>query len=187
MKATAALRTGLVLLIAAVLGLVAAGGTWALWSASRPAGAGTITASSFTVHLTGAGTSVMTLPGGTAATVAMKPPTQALVPGASVYSELRVTNSVDAGGPFTMRATVGSLEITSGDAALRKELTSTVGRVPAGGSCATAQYGATATANLGKGAAATFCLRTTLAANAPETVRQKSVTYTVPVTATQLP
>jgi hypothetical protein len=178
------LLTAAVICAAVVAGLLTVGGTWALWNALAPSGAGTVQSADFRVELNGSPMVV----DGVSTTVALQNPSTALTPDNPVYATVKVANATNAGGPFTLNAALGTPTVTHASvAALASTLTVQTARMPASGQCSGATYTSTpASASIAKDASATFCLRMSLPSTAPESLTQATATVTVPVTATQI-
>ncbi|MEV4901936.1 hypothetical protein AB0K08_11400 [Citricoccus sp. NPDC055426] len=176
------LQTTAVLGLAVVAGLLGVTGTWALWSTSASAGAGTVQAADFQLELDGKAAS--------SGTIALTPPGGQLMPDQPIYSSFSVTNSTNASGDFRVQVTLGTPVVrpVGGNAALADHLVVETTAAPASESCGTADYGnKPATAAVDKNRSARFCVRFTLPADAPPELSDASATADIPVTATQIP
>lgn len=187
MRITPMLQTAAVLALAAVAGLVGASGTWALWNETAPAETGTVQSANFVVEVDGADMIV----NGTATTVALDNPSDALTPSSPVYASLTLSNTTDAGSDFTIGTTVGTPRVTSTNSALADALIVQSARMPASGQCSAASYPADAsagstTAQVAKGGSQQFCLRMSLPARAPDTLVNSTAAVTVPVHVEQI-
>ena len=172
------LRMAGVMCAAVVAGLLAVQGTWALWNVQTAAGAQSVQAADFQINLNGRRTIVA----GEAVSLSLGD-VGALVPGASVHAPVNVTVPTNASAAFDVTATLGTPAVSSTSvAALTANLRFETAVAPASGRCAevTSWY-PTASAPIGKGGAAAFCVRITLASAAPASVRGASATISVPV------
>lgn len=185
MRATTALKSTAVVCGAVVAGLLATGGTWALWNTSVTTAAGTVQAADFRITLTGTDSSPMTLPDGTAATVSMKGGQTELVPDTSVYAEVTIANDTNAGGPFDVQASLGTPSLKGTPESLSPWLSTSTAPAPRSGTCSAADYTRDATATISKGDSAKLCLQVTLDADAPETATRQTATMKIPVKAKQ--
>lgn len=178
------LLTAVVIGLAVVAGLAGVGGTWALWNAAAPSGTGAVQAADFRVTLNG---SPMTV-NGSSATVALQDPTTPLTPKSPVYAKVTVSNATDAGGAFTIRATMGQPVVSTATVSgLATAMVIRTAAAPTSGDCAAAGYtSAPAEATIAKEGSAAFCVQVSLPQNAPDTLVNSSATVTVPVTATQI-
>jgi predicted ribosomally synthesized peptide with SipW-like signal peptide len=110
MRTLTAVKSAGLVAAAAVLGLLAVPGTYALWNAVVYADPGTVRAADFTVYLTGShstGIHDMVLADGSPATVSLTSTAASLgelYPGASVYAGVRIDNATEAGSDFTVLA-----------------------------------------------------------------------------------
>lgn len=179
------LRTAMVLGIATGAGLLGVEGTWALWNAATPAGAGVVRAADFRIELNG--TPLAT--NGVGATVALADPAGELTPKTPVHAFVEVRNATDASAPFDVGVTLGRAVVS--DASVRALGDALHVRTAMAGSaagCAGADYavppGAVAVA---KGEAAGFCIELSLAKDAPDSLANASAIVTVPITINQLP
>lgn len=172
--------------LAVVVGLLGVGGSWALWNAVVPAGAGTVQAANFQITLNKADMVVT----GMIVQATAEGPSGPLKPGTSVYATVTVANHTDAGTPTSVTAAVTAPRITQADTpALKNTLTVQVSE-PTSGGCAQAKYlGANTgtSATIAQGESRRFCLRTSLPEGASPTLAQQSATVAVDVTATQQP
>ncbi|GAA1672287.1 hypothetical protein GCM10010977_17560 [Citricoccus zhacaiensis] len=185
MRIKTMMRTAGVISLAVVAGLLGVGGTWALWNVAVPAEMGTVQAADFRVELNG---SPMTV-NGMAATVALEKPGTALTPKTPVYSIITVKNAANAGGRFSIRATMGTPTAQSSDPILAANLKGHVltAQMPGSTTCADATYTAQpATATIAKGATARYCVKMSLPADTPAMLTPSTATVTIPVTATQI-
>jgi predicted ribosomally synthesized peptide with SipW-like signal peptide len=180
------LPTAAVICVAVVAGLLGVGGTWALWNTVAPSNSGTVQAADFRVDLNGS----PMVTNGVSATVAPQFPAgnTAITPEKPLYATVRVANTTNAGGPFTITAALGTPTVTSASpTGLAAALTVQSAPMPASGECSGATYtSAPASAAVAKNASATFCLRLSLPSTASEALMQATATVTVPVTATQV-
>ncbi|MEW1982394.1 SipW-dependent-type signal peptide-containing protein [Citricoccus sp. NPDC079358] len=184
MRITAQLKAAALIGLAAVVGLLGVGGTWALWNAVVPSAAGTVQAADFKITLNEADMAVA----GTAVQVTPAGPSGPLTPGAPVYAALTVANHTDAGTPMPVIAAVAAPRITQASVpALKNALTAQVS-APTSGDCTQARY---TEANTGTSAtipqdeSRRFCLRMSLRDGASTTLRGQCATVAVDVTATQ--
>lgn len=191
MRTATAIRTGLAVVVAVVLGLLVAPASHALWSAFAPSNAGTIQAANFSVQLTGSPSNVtqeMVLPGGSPATLSLTG-TQVpqLSPGGSTTAGVQITNSTNAGSVFTIRVSVPSQAVISGS--LASYLSVRYGSAPNLAGCATATYGSsgqTVAHNIPKGGSAVMCFRVELASTTPSSALGQSGTISIPLQAAQV-
>lgn len=178
------MQTTAVIGLAAVAGLLGAGGTWALWNASAPAQMGTIQAADFQVTVNGSPLVAQ----GVTATAKPETPGGALTPRTPAYSIIAITNATDASGPFSLRTVLGQPRTTNTSTALASSLSIRTASMPASNRCADATYtGTPAATTITKGATTRLCLRMSLPDNAPDTLTQDTATVSVPLTATQIP
>lgn len=177
------LRMAAVVGVAVLAGLIGVQGTWALWSSTVQVEPQRIQAADFRVELNG---SPMTV-NGVAATVTLPNPSVPLTPTTPIHAAVSVRNATNAGGTFKVLAATGPAVISNATIpALTTSLTVQTAPAPASGDCAAATFGATrASVSIAKGAAAVICVRVSLPANAPETLRGATATITVPVTVSQ--
>jgi predicted ribosomally synthesized peptide with SipW-like signal peptide len=184
MRVTARLKTAAVIGLAVVVGMLGVGGTWALWNAAVPSGAGTVQAANFKITLNKADMAV----NGMTVQATPEDPTGPLKPGTSVYAAFIVANHTNAGTPTPVTAAVAAPRITQADTpALKNTLTVQVSE-PTSGDCAQAKYAEAGTSTTIKQyGSARFCLRTSLPAGTSTAVRGQSATVAVNVTAIQQP
>lgn len=179
MRIKAMLQTAAVLGLAVVAGLVGVSGTWALWSSSAAADAGTVQAANLVVDVNGD----RMFTDGTSATVTLADPGRALTPNTPVELTVTLANQSDAGAGLDLRATLGTATIESDNAALP----AAIAVQSAVGSCdAATEFGPTATAAIGQGAAQDFCVRLSLPTSAPATLAQSEATVAIPVDVVQI-
>lgn len=184
MRITARLKAAALIGLAVVVGLLGVGGTWALWNAVVPSGAGTVQAANFKITLNKADMAV----NGMTVQAAPEGPTGPLKPGTSVYAAFTVANHTDAGTPMSVTAAVAAPKITQASVpALKNTLTVQVSE-PTSGDCAQANYLEANTgtrATIKQDGSARFCLRMHLPEGASTALRNQSATVAVDVTATQ--
>lgn len=197
MKSTRALKaTGLVL-VAVVLGLLTVQGSYALWNKFVAADAGVVQSADFRISLTDTTTSAytdMTLPDGTAATLALSTtPAGIVVPGHSSYAGVQLGNVTNAGGPFTVRASTGVPAIDNNvGSPLAPYLGVKVVAATALSQCsqaslyASAPANGTATVDIAKTATAVLCFQVTLAATMPAQLGGQTAAVAVPIIVNQL-
>lgn len=182
MSTTNLLRMAAVTVLAVVAGLLTVQGTWALWNATTQANAGVVRAADFHVELNGRPMTV----NGVAASIALQNPAP-LTPGTSAHLAVTVTNKSNASGPFTIRATAGTAQISTQTPGLAGTLQVQTAPAPANGICSQATYSPSASVAVAKDAAAAICVRISLPAGASETYRGATAGVTLPITVTQLP
>jgi predicted ribosomally synthesized peptide with SipW-like signal peptide len=189
MSRTHVLKSAAVLLGAVIAALMCVSGTLALWSATAESEAGTITAADFSVTLVGANGkgAQMTLPNGTSASVEMAAGDRTLTPGKSVHAAVEVKNTTMIGRDFTIRASIGQPAVSGDSPQLREALSLTTAQAADRGSCPSAKYSsAPSSADIAEGESAVFCVRITLAEDAPISIAEQTATITLPITADQL-
>lgn len=190
MRTATAIRTGLVLAVAVVLGLMAAPAAQALWSVFVPSNAGTIQAADFSVQLTGSplnATQEMVLEDGTPATIALTGTggVGKLSPGASVTAAVQVANTTNAGSDFTIRITLPVQAEIAQD--LANHLTLTYANASSLAECSTVTYAPRGqlAMDIPKGKWSVLCFRIELSSSAPSTVSGQSGSISVPLQANQ--
>ncbi|GAB3812689.1 hypothetical protein GCM10028820_06170 [Tessaracoccus terricola] len=182
MTARNVLRVTAVMVIAVLAGVLAVQGTWALWNSAVASGAQSVRAADFQVNLNGNPTIV----DGSAVTVSLGD-VGTLTPGATIHAAVNATVPTDAGAEFTVLATVGSPQVQQASvAALPDHLRFQVAPAPGSGKCAdVAAWTPTATATIGKGGAAGFCVQVQMLPGAPESLQGATATIAIPVSVTQ--
>lgn len=184
---------------AVALGLTTVGGSYALWNALVPAGAGTVRSADFLIMLTGSnntGTYNMVLPDGTPATVALSStaaPLDELFPGAPVYAGASVSNATTAGSAFTVNASLPEPAIitdTGPGTGISQYLS--VESAPAGNltecqalPAANYQSGFQGV-QIPKGGSTVICFRIQLTAGAPSTLQGQSASISIPLFVEQI-
>lgn len=191
MRTATAVRTGLTVAVAVVLGLLVAPASHALWSVLVPSNAATIQAANFSVQLTGSSSNVtqeMVLPDGKSATLSLTG-TQVpqLYPGTSAIAGVKITNSTNAGSDFAIRVSVPSEATISGS--LVGNLSLSYGSATNLAGCATAIYGAGWQAvahNISKGGSAVICFRVELLSSTPSSALGQSGAISISLQAAQI-
>lgn len=184
MKSIRVLKAAGLVLAAVVLGLMSAQASYALWNTAATTDAGSIQAAGFDVRMdNGTGRPVlMTQADGTRGTVPLNAGT--VNAGSSAYTAVVLSNDSNAGGEFTIRASVtGAAQTPAGDL-WRVAHRAVPGNDPA--SCNAALFAATAaqTVDIPKGASGTICFEVSLAASA--NIQGQASTISIPLSAAQV-
>lgn len=174
------LKVAGLMLAATVLGLLTVQGSLALWNIAASSTAQSVTAAQFAVSVTSGSGAVEYLSAGTSTVdLAGQDP---LKPGESNTLAIRVGNATDAGsGTFRTRIVLGSPSV-GGEMGSHLTLNLTKAK---GSDCSTRGNSLTGS-DLGQDESALYCLKTTLAKDAPATLSGAKGTISVPLTATQL-
>jgi predicted ribosomally synthesized peptide with SipW-like signal peptide len=186
---------GLVL-AAVLLGLLAVQGSYALWNQAASANAGTVQAADFRVSLTDTQTSNttnMTLSDGTAAAIALTTsPAGAVVPGLATYAGVQLGNVTNAGGPFTIRAAIGSTPtVSDAGSGLASYLTVKAVAATSLDQCSSAALYTSALVTdlpnmtIAKGGTGVFCFQVALSAAIPAALAGSAAGVTIPIVVTQ--
>lgn len=199
MRIPRSFRAAALIAAAALLGLLAVQGTYALWSSTAVATPGTVTGADFTVYLLGSPssqTTAMTLADGQPGTLALTTsaaPAADLLPGTSIYTAVSASNDSNAGGTFSVTLTAGPAALANtGGGALAQYLTVSAATSANATNCSHASgYQALATttftsAPIAKGASAVMCFKVQLSSSAPSSVKGQTVNISVPLTANQV-
>ncbi|WP_287933365.1 hypothetical protein [Arthrobacter sp.] len=196
MRSSQMMKAAGLVLAAVLLGLLAVQGSYALWNTAVSANAGTIQAADFRVSLTDTqttNTTNMTLPDGTAAAIALSTtPAGVVLPGLASYAGIQLGNVTNAGGPFTIRAAIGSIPGKS-DAGTGLAGYLTVKAVAATSldQCSNAALYASAlptdlpAMTITKGATGVFCFQVALSATTPAALAGSTAGVTLPIVVTQ--
>ncbi|WP_299165524.1 hypothetical protein [uncultured Arthrobacter sp.] len=172
MRTATAIRTGMVLAVAVVLGLMVAPAAHAVWSVFVPSNVGTIQAANFSVKLIGSPLVTeqeMVLADGSPATVELigyGAELGKLYPGGSVTAGVQVTNKTNAGSDFNLGITLS--EPFTSKSVLAKHLTVDYATAGSLETCSVAAYGAREqlpSIEIGKEEAAVICFKIGLKAN----------------------
>ena len=194
MRIPRALRAGLLIAAAVVLGLLAVQGTYALWNASTSTAPGTVSSASFDVSLTASpsgNVTNMTIPGG-AATINLAQPTT-LTPGTSAYVSVAAGNNTNAGGTFNTTITAENPSLLPAGSGTLSQYVKVNGKFTAtAATCGTTGYTAITTvtgltsAAVPKGTGTVLCLQVTLDPATPSAMKGKAVNISLTLTARQL-
>lgn len=191
MRTATAIRTGLAVVVAVVLGLLVAPASHALWSVFVSSNAGTIQAANFSVQLTGSPSNMtqeMILSDGTPATLSLTGTQMPqLSPGGSATAGVHITNSTNAGSDFTIGVSVPTRAVVSGS--LAGHLSIRYGSAANLAACAATTYGAPGQPvahNIPKGGSAVMCFRVELASTTPSSALGQSATISIPLQAAQI-
>jgi predicted ribosomally synthesized peptide with SipW-like signal peptide len=181
MRVTAQLKAAALIGLAVVVGLLGVGGTWALWNAAVPSGAGTIQAADFDIRLNNA-------PMGATATAAPESPGALLTPDAPVYATVKIENATNAGTPMTVAAVMNPPQVVNAShAGLTASLIVRAAEAPTSGACADAKYtqsNTSATTTIDQTKTGRLCLRMSLAAAVPPELGKTPATATITTTVT---
>ncbi|WP_312180573.1 hypothetical protein [Arthrobacter sp.] len=185
MKSLRALKAAGLIFAAMALGLMTAQGSYAVWNAGATAAAGTVQAAGFDVEMdNGSGAAVlMTQNDGSQGTVALNVGT--VNAGASSFTAVKLTNNSDAGGDFTIRASVaGSPQFSAPGNLWTIQHRAAPGGNPA--SCNAALFAGTQdqTVDIPKGSSGIICFQVSLAASA--NIQGQVTTISVPLSAAQV-
>lgn len=184
MRISTRLKAAALIGLAVVVGLLGVGGTWALWNAAVPSGAGTVQAADFDIRLNG---------DPTATTITAAPESGALLtPSTPVYARVDVQNASNAGAPMTVAAVMSPPQVVNPSTpALGSALSVRAAPAPPSGSCAAATYPASNTSTattIAQGSTGRFCLRMALPTGAaPAGLTSATATIATTVTITQQP
>lgn len=182
MRITTRLKAAALIGLAVVAGLLGTSGTWALWNAAVPSGAGTIQAANFNIQLNNA-------PMGTTATAIMEASGVTLTPSTPVYARVEIKNATNAGTPMTVNAVMDPPRVVNpSTTALGTALSVRADKAPASGSCADAKYleSTSVTTSIAQGGIGRFCLRMSLPTGAdPKNLTTAKATISTTVTVTQ--
>lgn len=173
--ARTALKTAALILGSAFLGLLTVQGTHATWNAMASTTPQAIQSASLQVSVTANGETVRISEG--SHRVAL-PTAIGMLPGTSKTIPLRVTNTSNASGQFTIAVTAGEPRL---EGALASHAAVSL-RPAHNGSCDAPATGALL---LSQGSAGTLCLTTTLASDAPASLSGKTAELTLLLTARQ--
>jgi hypothetical protein len=193
MRNRQALKAAALLAAAVVLGMLTVQGSYALWNATAPLGAGTIHAADFRVSLGSGDTNVdMTMEDGTPATLALETaPAGKLLPGSAVRAGVKLTNLTDAGGEFTIRAHITSAPTIS-SATLAEYLNIAATGAGSLEECenpalfTAAATGTLPSIDLAKGESGVICLQATLSQHTPPSLHDTTTTISIPLAAEQI-
>ena len=199
MRSSHMMKAAGLVLAAVILGLLTVQGSYALWNKSVGAAAGTVQAADFRVSLTdtqASTTTDMTLANGTAAAIALSTtPVGRVLPGKSAYAGVQLGNVTNAGGPFTVRATVAAAPAktdTVPGSGLAAHLTVKAVAATSLAQCSSAAlYSSVLPADLpavsiAKNATGVFCFQVTLDETTPAGLAGQSAGITIPLVVTQL-
>lgn len=175
MKTKTALRATALISAAIVLALFTVQGTLALWNSSATSTNQTVQTADFAVKVAVDGTQQLLPASGTVTVAGIS----GLKPGVSKTISLQATNATDAGGTFTVLISASTPVVTG---QLSPYLTTSLG-LGQNGTCTTVSQGKTL--QLAKGAAGTFCLTTTLAADTPASFGGAGATIALGLATTQ--
>ena len=183
MKSLRALKAAGLILAAVALGLMTVQGSYALWNAAAAANAGTIQAASFDVEMfNGTGQVLMTQANGSQGIIGLDVGT--VNAGASAYTGVRLTNTSNAGGTFTIQASAGAADISPSP-----DLWSIDHRAVAGtdlGACNAALFTSSQfqTTDIPKGSSGVICFKVSLAESA--NIQGQASTIKIPLSVAQV-
>lgn len=196
MQSSKVLKAAGLVLAAVVLGLLTVQGSYALWNTMVPSSAGTVQAADFRVTMTGTQTgnsTDMTSAAGTAASITLSTssPSGALTPGKSVYAGVQLGNASNAGGVFTIRASVAA-PISQNSAlspyvSVKSATAATLAQCSEPARYTSINTGKLPILDIAKAATGVFCFQVTLAATTPANLSGQTAQITVPVLVNQLP
>jgi predicted ribosomally synthesized peptide with SipW-like signal peptide len=184
MRISTRLKAAALIGLAVVVGLLGVGGTWALWNAAVPSGAGTVQAANFDIRLNG---------DPTATTITATPESGALLtPSTPVYARVDVQNASNAGTPMTVAAVMSPPQVMNASTpALGTNLSVRAASTSVSESCADASYPASNTSaatTIVQGSTGRFCLRMSLPEKAaPTGLTEANAKIATTVTVTQQP
>lgn len=177
MRSLTALKAAGLVLAAVVLGLLTVQGSLALWNKAVPSTAGTVQAANFSVLVNGVEMSSLT---GTQALNLGE-----LKPGASTYTQVQITNNVDAGSNMRIQPVIATGTPTGGFAGY---LTVKTALPAAGQGCAGLTYsGLPDLGAVARSATKTVCVQVSLDRNTPSSVLGTTASIPATLTVNQLP
>lgn len=181
MRTKTMLLSAAVMVLAVVVGLLGALGTWALWNASVQSDPGTVQAATFDIRLNNA-------PMGATAIAAPETTGALLTPGAPVYATVKIENATNASTPMTVAAVMNPPQVVNAShAGLAASLIVRAAEAPSSGTCADAKYtqsNTSATTTIDQSKTGRFCLRMSLAAAVPPELGRTPATATITTTVT---
>ncbi|GAA4656737.1 hypothetical protein [Arthrobacter cryoconiti] len=195
MRTTHMMKAAGLVLAAVILGLLVVQGSYALWNKQASMAAGTVQAADFRISLTdtnASNTTDMTLPNGTAATLALSTsPIGVLVPGKPAYAGVAIANVTNASGDFTVQATMGTVSIQNDAGGLAGFLNvkavaaASLDKCPDASLFTGVPTSALPSESIAKNSSTAICFQVMLAPTAPASTVGKSASISIPLLVTQ--